>query len=203
MQLDVILAGLGGQGVVFATRVLAHAAMARGHAVIVSETHGMSQRGGAVVSHVRVNDGGLQVLGGDAPLIRRGTAGLLLAFDADEALRNLPFLARGGLALVNGAPQIPAAVAARLAQRGISVAGLPATALALEMGAPGALNIVMLGFAAAHAPLSGMQTPLAPLAEALQAALATLSRGPAGAVNARAFALGFAAATAPAAAGTE
>ena len=91
-ELKFILAGLGGQGVVFLTRLLAQTAVALGHAVMVSETHGMSQRGGSVISHLKIG-------GDEAPLIQRGTADVLLALEADEAVRNLPFLRRGGLAL--------------------------------------------------------------------------------------------------------
>ena len=75
---------------IYATRILARAGLRRGADVLVSETHGMSQRGGSVQAHVRFN-------AGQAPLIRRGTADVLLALDATEALRALTFVRAGGL----------------------------------------------------------------------------------------------------------
>ena len=80
MELKLILVGLGGQGVVFLTRLLSKTALALGQPVMVSETHGMSQRGGSVISHLKIG-------GDEAPLIHRGAADALLALEADEAIR--------------------------------------------------------------------------------------------------------------------
>ena len=82
-DVKLILAGIGGQGVVFATRLLAQTAAAMGMPVLASETHGMSQRGGSVLAHLKLG-------GTESPLIRRGTADILLAFDRDEALISQP-----------------------------------------------------------------------------------------------------------------
>ena len=95
MERKLIIAGIGGQGVIYATKVLSQAALMRGERVMASENHGMSQRGGSVMSYVKMG-------GSDAPLIRRGTADALIAFDRVEAIRNLPFLRAGGSVFVNG-----------------------------------------------------------------------------------------------------
>jgi indolepyruvate ferredoxin oxidoreductase beta subunit len=146
-ELKFILAGLGGQGVVFLTRLLAQTAVALGHAVMVSETHGMSQRGGSVISHLKIG-------GDEAPLIQRGTADVLLALEADEAVRNLPFLRRGGLAFVDAENGLRPEVAGRLEQFELQVLSLPASQMAVSLGAPAVANVILAGFAAAHPTLS-------------------------------------------------
>lgn len=139
----IVLAGLGGQGVVFATRLLAEAAVLRGLPVIASETHGMSQRGGSVLSHLKIG-------GTEAPLIRRGTADFLLALDPDEAVRNLAFLRPGGVALVNSAAGLRPEVAERLPEFGLAVHTLPATRMAMDLAGAPVANVVLIGFALAH-----------------------------------------------------
>ena len=126
MELKLILVGLGGQGVVFLTRLLSKTAMALGQPVMVSETHGMSQRGGSVISHLKIG-------GSEAPLIRRGTADLLLALDPDEAVRNLPFLRRGGTVFVNSDNGLRPEVAEHLERLDIQVLTLPASQMAVTI----------------------------------------------------------------------
>lgn len=87
---NVLLTGVGGQGTVLAAKVLAQAAQDKGWQVRTAETIGMAQRGGNVVSHVRMGDDGEEVL---APLVARGTADLVVAFEPAEAARVLPYLA--------------------------------------------------------------------------------------------------------------
>jgi indolepyruvate ferredoxin oxidoreductase, beta subunit len=152
-----IVAGLGGQGVIFLTRLLAQAALTTGRSLLVSETHGMSQRGGAVISHLRLG-------GGAAPLIRRGTADLLLALEVNEAVRNLPFLRPGAVALVNSANGLPPALADVVRQLELQIFCLPGDRLAAEAGASRTLNVLMAGFAAAQPVLT---LSLAQLQEAL------------------------------------
>src|SRR5574341_1699737 len=89
MEQKFVVAGIGGQGVIFATKVLSKAALLCGERVLASENHGMSQRGGSVLSHVKIGSD-------QSPLIRRGTADVLLAFDRLECIRNLPFVRAGG-----------------------------------------------------------------------------------------------------------
>ncbi len=92
-MINVILAGVGGQGTVLAAKMLATAAAVRGWQVRTAETIGMAQRGGSVVSHVRIADKGEDI---HAPLITRGTAHVIIAFEPGEGARVLPYLARGG-----------------------------------------------------------------------------------------------------------
>lgn len=89
-----IIVGTGGQGVLFASKVLGHLALSRGHKVQASEVHGMAQRGGSVVSHFKEGDY-------VSPLVSPGHADVLLAFDQNEAVRNLHFLRPGGTLVVN------------------------------------------------------------------------------------------------------
>ncbi len=91
---NILLAGVGGQGTVLAAKLLATAAANKGWQVRTAETIGMAQRGGSVVSHVRMADDGGEVL---APLVPRGQADLIVAFEPGEAARALPYLSRNGL----------------------------------------------------------------------------------------------------------
>ena len=88
---NVLLTGVGGQGTVLAAKVLAQAARAKGWQVRTAETIGMAQRGGSVVSHVRMGDNGEEVI---APLVAKGTADMIIAFEPAEAARVLPYLSR-------------------------------------------------------------------------------------------------------------
>jgi indolepyruvate ferredoxin oxidoreductase beta subunit len=142
MELKLIIAGIGGQGVIYATKLLAQAALARGERVMASENHGMSQRGGSVLTHFKIG-------GSEAPLIRRGTADALIAFDRVEALRSLPYLRPGGGVYANSADGLDAAVADRLSELGVAVFTIDASARVKELGTPAVMNLVVLGFAAA------------------------------------------------------
>ena len=142
----VIITGIGGQGIVFLTRLLSQTALELGQGVVVSETHGMSQRGGSVISHLKIN-------GSDAPLIQRGSADVMIALDAGEATQNLDFMRRGGAVFVNSAEGLHASLAPPLERLDIRVLNHPATAVAVELGSPAAANIVMAGFVAAFSVL--------------------------------------------------
>lgn len=107
-MINVLLAGVGGQGTVLAAKVLAKAAEAKGWQVRTAETIGMAQRGGSVTSHVRMGSCGEEVL---APLVTKGTADVVIAFEPGEAARALPFLAEGGV-LVSAASAIQPVTAA-------------------------------------------------------------------------------------------
>lgn len=93
-MINVLITGVGGQGTVLAAKVLAQAAQDKGWKVRTAETIGMAQRGGGVVSHVRMGNEGEQV---HAPLLARGTADVMVAFEPAEGARQLPFLAPDGL----------------------------------------------------------------------------------------------------------
>ena len=101
MNKDILICGVGGQGTVLASRIIAAAAAEEGSPVHSAETIGMAQRGGSVTSHVRV--------GGEAysPMIPFGAADMLLAFEPGEAVRNLRYLRKGGTAVVNTAAVKP------------------------------------------------------------------------------------------------
>lgn len=105
---NVLLAGVGGQGTVLAAKVLAQAAQEKGWQVRTAETIGMAQRGGNVVSHVCMGDGGEEVF---APLLAQGTADLIVAFEPAEAARVLPFLAPDGVLVTASTPLQPVTAA--------------------------------------------------------------------------------------------
>lgn len=131
-KLQIILAGIGGQGVVFASNVLSRMAMIRRLPVLSVENHGMAKRGGSVVTTLKIG-------GFNNPIIRRGSGDLLLGLTRDEALRNLPYLRPEGHCFVNSVE--PPAVGIR---------SIDATELANRIGNPRAANLVLLGFAFAH-----------------------------------------------------
>ncbi len=160
MERKLIIAGIGGQGVIYATKVLSQAALMRGERVMASENHGMSQRGGSVMSHLKIG-------GSDAPLIRRGTADVLVAFDRVEAVRNLPFLRAGGSVFVNSTDGLESALMARLKELGVAVYAIGADAYAKELGSSAVANLVLLGFAAAHEALGLTVGDLGEAAQAL------------------------------------
>ncbi|WP_454945993.1 2-oxoacid:acceptor oxidoreductase family protein [Cryptobacterium curtum] len=93
-MLNVLITGIGGQGSVLAAKILAQAAAHRGWQVRTAETIGMAQRGGNVMSHVRMGNNGEEVL---APLIAQGSANCVIALEVGEGLRALPFLSPQGL----------------------------------------------------------------------------------------------------------
>lgn len=96
MNKNCLLCGVGGQGVVLASRLIAYAAMEKGYFVRTAETIGMAQRGGSVVSHVRMGENIW------APQVPLKCADVILAFEAGEAVRNLPYLKKGGTVIADG-----------------------------------------------------------------------------------------------------
>lgn len=101
MNNDILLCGVGGQGTVLASKLIAAAAMAKGNTVHSAETIGMAQRGGSVTSHIRIGDKA------SSPLIPLGCADILIAFEPSEAVRNLKFLKKDGIVIVNTVPVRP------------------------------------------------------------------------------------------------
>lgn len=161
IQQKIVIAGLGGQGVVFATRLLAETAMALGYAVRVSEVHGMSQRGGSVVSFLKIGPH-------YTAFIRQGAADLLLALDLREGYRNLPFIRPGGTALFAleaGENGLDPAVIGPIQNAGLHAWSVPAGELAFEAGLPAAVNVALIGFATA---LPGFPLPYDALHERLR-----------------------------------
>lgn len=101
MNKDILLCGVGGQGTVLASKLIASAAMRNNETVHSAETIGMAQRGGSVTSHVRIGESAY------SPLIPLGSADLILAFEPAEAVRNLQYLKKDGIIIVNSVPVKP------------------------------------------------------------------------------------------------
>lgn len=100
MKKDVLICGVGGQGTVLASKLIAAAAMEEGNTVHSAETIGMAQRGGSVTSHVRIGEA-------FSPLIPKGKGDMILAFEPAEAVRNLSYLKKDGTVIVNASPVKP------------------------------------------------------------------------------------------------
>ncbi len=156
--LNVLLAGIGGQGVLTASELLAEAAARGGYDVKKSEVHGMAQRGGVVTSHVRI---GRKVY---SPIISSGEVDVLVAFEEAEALRWRPELRPGGTLIVNCLRVAPPVVNLGLFKypddplaslRAFAGSFLPveASALAVEAGSPRLAGTILMGAAAAVLPL--------------------------------------------------
>jgi indolepyruvate ferredoxin oxidoreductase beta subunit len=139
--INIVLCGLGGQGILFMTRVLAQAALNKGLDVMGAETHGMAQRGGSVISHLRLGE----VHGS---MVRSGTAHYLFSLDENEGYRNLPFLCRGGKMYVNADPEeFPREeVKGFLDKREIAYRALLAVSIAQGLDALRSSNLALLGF---------------------------------------------------------
>jgi len=135
LKQQIVISGVGGQGVLFVTRLLAEAAIMKGFSVFTSETHGMAQRGGTVLSHVKVGTF-------SSPLIRPLQADGLLALQADGLVQHGFYLKPGAWAAVNcSSDQMPGCNGTALAVDGDS--------LARKIKSPKSVNLILLGFAIA------------------------------------------------------
>lgn len=149
MNKNVMIVGVGGQGTLLASRILGNTVINEGFDVKVSEVHGMSQRGGSVVTYVRYGD---KVF---SPIIEKGGADIILAFEMLEAYRALPYLKKGGKIIVNtqeidpmpvitGAMEYPKDIKKILSDNADAVF-LDALSLAEEAGNFKAVNVVLIG----------------------------------------------------------
>ena len=156
---NIMSVGVGGQGTLLASRLSGAVAIHSGYDVKVSEVHGMSQRGGSVVTYVRFGDSVA------SPLITKGGADIILAFELLEAARWLPYLKPGGKLIVNtqqmdpmpvitGTAQYPEGLDDALRSRCADVQLLDALSLALESGTAKAVNVVLIGAMARHLPFA-------------------------------------------------
>ncbi len=153
MKKDILIAGVGGQGTIFATNVLCQYALERGLQVLGTETIGAAQRGGSVVSHMRISDQPIY-----SPLIPPGRGDVLVGMESIELLRNIRILGKNGYYILNlyslptvntnlgidrypGEDEIVAAVK-KACERGYII---PATIKAAELGNTQMTNVVMLG----------------------------------------------------------
>ena len=150
MVKSVMIVGVGGQGTLLASRILGDAMMNQGFDVKVSEVHGMSQRGGSVVTYVRWGD---QVA---SPVIETGEADILLAFEQLEAARFLPYVKEGGavvtstqkidpMPVVTGAAEYPQGLLEAIEAKGEKVLAVDALSLAERAGSQKAVNVVLIG----------------------------------------------------------
>jgi len=179
MKLQMILAGVGGQGILFATRIFSELGLKMGLSVMGSETHGMSQRGGSVISHVKLGSF-------HSPLIRKGTADLLYSFDKCETYRTLKFLRPGGVCFVNlmSEDRFDHKIVDYLKTKKITFRAFDASGEASRLGSIRSANIVLFGFS--------VGTGLVPFKDKdLQSVLKLLSREKDLGHNLKAFDIGF------------
>lgn len=158
-MIDILLAGVGGQGTVLAAKVLAQAAQSKGWQVRTAETIGMAQRGGNVTSHVRMGSNGEAVY---SPLITPGTADMVIALEPGEAARALPYLAPGGVLVTatTAIQPVTAALASQPYRAGDVVAAL-ANSLQAEASREQAAAAVATTFQDTAAPgVEGYPVPL-------------------------------------------
>ena len=172
-QRSIVLAGVGGQGTILASKLVAAAAMRAGLPVKTAETIGMAQRGGSVFSHLRVG-GGIH-----SPLIGPGGADLILGFEPAEAVRMLPYLKAGGTvvtstrpiqpvsAMIGGAPYDPGEMLAYLEAHAGRVVTVDADRALSEIGNDKVLNVLLLGIAAETGALGFDAEQLADAVEAV------------------------------------
>jgi len=150
--LNLVVAGVGGQGLITLSTIIAEAAIIKGHDAIVAETHGLSQRGGTVTVHVRLG-------GVEAPLVPPGAADAMLAMELIEAVRHTPYLAQGAAVAANDylvppplpdvEPQPREELINTLKRRAARTVLVPATREALRLGDARTANMVLLGAALA------------------------------------------------------
>lgn len=155
MEKSIIISGVGGQGTLLASRIIGNVAIQADYDVKVSEVHGMSQRGGSVVTYVKYSDGAVY-----SPVITDGTADAALAFELLEAYRILPSLKKDGRLIANtqrispmpvimGAAEYPREIIGKISSSGLSATFVDALKLAQKAGNQKAINVVLLGVYAA------------------------------------------------------
>ena len=147
---NIMIVGVGGQGSLLASKLLGRLLLTRGYDIKVSEVHGMSQRGGSVVTYVRFGD---KVY---SPVIDKGQADYIVSFELLEAARWTEYLKPGGKIIVNtqqinpmpviiGAAEYPENLVEKMTAAGIDVDAFDALTLAEQAGSPKAVNIVLMG----------------------------------------------------------
>ena len=158
MTKNIMIVGVGGQGTLLASRILGNTVIGEGYDVKLSEVHGMSQRGGSVVTYVKYGE---EVY---SPIIGEGEADIILAFEMLEAYRALPYLKKGGVMIANtqkispmpvitGAMQYPENIEEKLAEK-INLVKVDALDKAKEAGNIKAVNVVLIGVMAKNTDIS-------------------------------------------------
>ncbi|MBR3802446.1 MAG: indolepyruvate oxidoreductase subunit beta [Clostridia bacterium] len=156
---SIMIVGVGGQGTILSSRLLGAVLTTKGYDVKVSEVHGMSQRGGSVVTYVKYGD---EVY---SPIIEKGEADYILSFEQLEAARWLPYLKKGGKLIVNtqqidpmpvviGAAEYPQGVIEAIAATGTDITSIDALSLAVEAGSSKAVNVVLMGVLASKTDIA-------------------------------------------------
>ncbi|MGI5894982.1 MAG: indolepyruvate oxidoreductase subunit beta [Candidatus Merdivicinus sp.] len=151
MNQNIMIVGVGGQGSLLASKLLGHVVMQAGYDVKVSEVHGMSQRGGSVVTYVKYSDEKVW-----SPVINEGEADIIISFELLEAARWVSFLKKDGTLVVNnqeiapmpvitGAAVYPEQIAEKLRTIGVNLKLVDALSLAEEAGSAKATNVVLMG----------------------------------------------------------
>jgi len=154
MKTDIILAGVGGQGILSIAAIIGEAALEDGLFMKQTEVHGMSQRGGDVQSHLRISDHPVA-----SDLIPLGTADVIISLEPMEALRYLPYLKKGGWIVTNSKPflNIPDyPETERIMEIYDSLPNkivIDAEQIAKDLGASRSSNVVLLGAASSHLPI--------------------------------------------------
>ena len=148
---NIMIVGVGGQGTLLASKILGRILLENGYEVKVSEVHGMSQRGGSVVTYVRYGNNVY------SPIVDSGEADFILSFEILEAARWLPYLKKGGILITNsqqinpmpvisGVMEYPSNLSEKLLDTGEDVRIFDALSKAEEAGSSKAVNLVLLGY---------------------------------------------------------
>lgn len=157
-DMNIMIVGVGGQGTLLASRLLGNVAQKQGYDVKVSEVHGMSQRGGSVVTYVKM---GKKVY---SPIIEKGEADFLLAFEKLEALRWVEYLKKEGTLVLNEqeidpmpvitrSAAYPEGIIEKLRDTGVRICSIDALGIAKECGNLKAVNVVLIGVLAKTAAI--------------------------------------------------
>ena len=148
---SIMIVGVGGQGSLLASRILGNVLLSQGYGVRVSEVHGMSQRGGSVVTYVKYSEDKVY-----SPIVELGEADAIISFEVLEAARYVSYLKKGGkiivsdqqidpMPVITGAAQYPADIVKKIRDKGIHILDLDALSLAKEAGNAKAANVVLMG----------------------------------------------------------
>ncbi len=183
----IVIAGVGGQGSLLASKLLGNVLVNKGYEIKVSEVHGMSQRGGSVITYVRYGE---KVY---SPVIQSGEADFIISFEKIEAARYAHLLKKGGIIITNtqridpmpviiGAADYPDNVLDELTAKGVQIEAMDALALAEQAGSAKAVNIVLMGQLAKHFHIA-YDKWIAAIEQTVKPQFAEL--------NKKAFALGF------------
>ncbi|MBR4622646.1 MAG: indolepyruvate oxidoreductase subunit beta [Ruminococcus sp.] len=147
---SIMIVGVGGQGSLLASRIIGNVLLSQGYEVKVSEVHGMSQRGGSVVTYVKYGD---EV---SSPVIVKGEADIIISFEQLEAARWLPYLKKGGhlvtstqqidpMPVIGGSAVYPENIIEKIKALGVDVIAVDALTLAEQAGTAKASNVVLMG----------------------------------------------------------